>query len=216
MKLIVLNNTSKNTNLTVKDEVFGSLHPIILAQAVRVYRSNQRQGTSKTKTRSEVNRTTRKWYRQKGTGNARHGAKDANIFVGGGVSHGPTGLENWKLKLTSSFKKKSLIAALSAQVENIAIMKEIDALTGKTKDAYQLLTAAVAKFGDKKLSFSRTKLLVIVDEKTKVAKQALRNLPRVELISASQVNAYYIAKADKIIMTKKAVEVLQARLSAQS
>jgi large subunit ribosomal protein L4 len=214
MKLTVLNTTGKNTNLTVKDEVFGSLHPIILTQAVRVYRANQRQSTSKTKTRSEVNRTTRKWYRQKGTGNARHGAKDANIFVGGGVSHGPTGLENWKLKLTTVLKKKSLTAALSAQVKNIAIVKEIDTLTGKTKEAYQLLTAAVAKFGDKKLSFDRTKLLVIVDEKTQIVKQALRNLPRVELISASQVNAYYIAKADKIIMTKKAVEVLQARLSA--
>ena len=214
MKLTVLNSTSKSTNLTVKDEVFGSLHPIILAQAIRVYRANQRQSTSKTKTRSEVNRTTRKWYRQKGTGNARHGARDANIFVGGGVSHGPTGLENWKLKLTAVLKKKSLIAALSAQVENIAIVKEIDTLTGKTKEAHQLLTASVAKFGDKKLSFNRTKLLVIVDEKTKTAKQALSNLPRVELIAASQVNAYYIAKADKIIMTKKAIEVLQARLGA--
>jgi large subunit ribosomal protein L4 len=93
MKLNVFGNTGKNTELEVSNEVFGQ-KPVasLLAQAVRVYLSNQRQGTSKVKTRADINRTKKKWYKQKGTGGARHGARTPSIFVGGAVAHGPTGL----------------------------------------------------------------------------------------------------------------------------
>src|SRR5260221_7335072 len=84
-----------------------------VAQAVRVYLGNQRQGTAKVKTRGEVERTKKKWYKQKGTGGARHGARSAPIFVGGGVSHGPTGTTDWSLKMSKPMRKVALRTALS-------------------------------------------------------------------------------------------------------
>ena len=82
----------------IEGATFGKANSTLLAQAIRVYGSNSHQKTSKVKTRGEVDGSTRKIYRQKGTGNARHGAKYAPIFVGGGIAHGPTGI----LKLLSS------------------------------------------------------------------------------------------------------------------
>src|SRR4030067_2701068 len=71
-------------------------NPALVTQALRIYQSNQRQVTRKVKTRGEIDRTTQKVWRQKGTGRARHGSRRAPIFVGGGVAHGPTGQENFR------------------------------------------------------------------------------------------------------------------------
>ena len=71
----------------------------ILSQAVRVYLSNQRTAQAKSQTRAEVNRTTKKVYKQKGTGGARHGSRRAPIYVGGGIAHGPRGMQNYKMSL---------------------------------------------------------------------------------------------------------------------
>lgn len=73
----------------------------LLAQAVQIYLARARQASAKVKTRSEVNRTKKKWFKQKGTGNARHGARTAGIFVGGGVAHGPNGQQHYKLNLAA-------------------------------------------------------------------------------------------------------------------
>ena len=95
MKLQVVHTSGKSTELEVLKSVFGEKpNTSLLAQALRVYQLNQRQGTAKVKTRSEVARTKKKWYKQKGTGGARHGARTPSIFVGGGVKilFRPTGL----------------------------------------------------------------------------------------------------------------------------
>lgn len=190
--------------LAVNETVFGAeVNPVLLAQAVRVYLSNQRQGTSKTQTRSSVNRTKSKWYRQKGTGNARHGSKSAPIFVGGGVAHGPTGLENWKRNLPKKLKKKAMISALSAQAENMIIANGLNDLSGKTKEAAALL---------KKMSVGEEKVLIILAKFEDVVMRSLRNLPKIKIVNANRVNVYEIAAADKIILTKEAVEVLEKRL----
>src|SRR5579884_516617 len=88
---VVVGITGKSAgNITLPKEIFGAkVNPQLMSQAVRVYLANQRQGNAATKTRGEINMTTAKWYRQKGTGRARHGAKSAPIFVKGGVAHGP-------------------------------------------------------------------------------------------------------------------------------
>jgi large subunit ribosomal protein L4 len=215
MKLDHIKTTSdsKKLKVTVSDELFDRPNPKLLAQAIRVYLANQRQGTSKVKTRGEVSRTTRKWYRQKGTGNARHGAKDANIFVGGGVSHGPTGLENWKRRLTAQFRKQALAAALTASSSNIYLNDEIENLSGKTKEAVTLLEQVVAKFNDKnKFKLSQNKLLIVTDQKTDQQQRALANIPNVTLISAKLLNALAVAKAHQIIITSKAMVVLESRI----
>ena len=214
MKLRVVRTTSRDSHVSVNDHIFGSLNPKLLAQAIRVYLSNKRQGTSQTQNRSRVNRTTRKWYRQKGTGNARHGARDANIFVGGAVAHGPTGEENWKLSLNKSLKKQATVAALSAQVDNIVLNDEIDELEGKTKEAYQLLNDISLKYDEEDLVFDNTKFLIIADERQPLVTRALRNLPNVRFYRADQINALLIATADKIVMTQKAMEVIEEKLGA--
>ncbi len=212
MKLRVVRTTSRDSHVTVSDELFDQKNDQLLAQAVRVYLSNQRQGTSKTQTRSDVNRTTRKWYRQKGTGNARHGAKDATLFVGGAVAHGPTGQENWKKRLPARFKKQALIAALSAQIDNIVLNDEIDELKGKTKQAHQLLKEIAAKFDEEELNIDIVKFLIIVAETRPETRRALNNLANVELTTSKQLNALAVAQANKIIITQQGLEQLESRL----
>src|SRR5690242_1823092 len=122
MQLTKVTKTGAKSQLTVSDSVFGvPVNKALIAQAVRVYMSNQRQGTSKAKTRSEINRTSAKWYKQKGTGRARHGARNAPLFVGGGVAHGPNGEQNWTRTLSKRMKMQALVTALSAQAANIVV-----------------------------------------------------------------------------------------------
>lgn len=217
MKLDIIKSTSatKNTQIKVSDVLFDQPNAVLLAQAVRVYLSNQRQGTSKTKTRSEVSRTTKKWYRQKGTGGARHGAKDANIFVGGGVSHGPTGEENWKKSLTRVLKLKALSAALTAQSSNVFINDELEALSGKTREAVELLEKIGKKFNDDKFKLTESKLLVVVDKKNEKMQQAVKNIPNVTVLTARILNTLAVVKAHKIIVTSNALEVLEKRVQPE-
>ncbi len=207
MKLRVISTVGQNTPLTVKDEVFGvKVNPTLIAQAVRVYLSNQRQGTSKVKTRSEVARTKKKWFKQKGTGNARHGARTANLFVGGGVAHGPTGTQNWTLKLSNSLRKKALATALSAQAENIVVCDDFNQLDGKTASAHKMLT---------KMLPDAKRVLVILANSNDLALRSLRNIDKVIVSQAYRVNTYEVALADAIIMTKEAVKLVEDRLTAE-
>lgn len=204
MKLTKVNLTGANSSLTANDAVFGSVvNETLLAQAVRVYLSNKRQGTSYTKTRSEVNRTKKKWYKQKGTGNARHGARSANIFVGGGTAHGPKGNTDWTLKLTAVLKKKAMISALSAQASKVIVSDDIMNLSGKTKEAAALIAKVAPEAG---------KVLVVINKSEENVLKSLRNLETVLVVSASRVNTLEIVLADAVIMTSEAVKALEARL----
>ena len=218
MKLDVIKSTGtgKNSQLKVSEVLFDQPNPVLLAQAVRVYLSNQRQGTSKVKTRAEVSRTTRKWYRQKGTGGARHGAKDANIFVGGGVSHGPTGNENWKKNLTRKLRVKALVAALTAQSSNIFVNDELADLSGKTQEAVKLLETITKKFNDDKFKLTESKLLIVVDEKNEKMVRALNNIPNISVLIARVLNALAVVKAHKILISTKALEVLESRIQPKN
>src|SRR3989338_3509182 len=106
----------------------------LLSQAVRVYLSNQRTAQAKTQTRAEVNRTTKKIYKQKGTGGARHGSRKAPIYVGGGVAHGPRGMQNYKMSLSSPLKKLALSVALSAKfVKKEISVADVEKIEAKSK-----------------------------------------------------------------------------------
>ena len=102
------------------------VNPALLTQVLHVYRDNAHQNTSKVKTRGELTRTTRKMYKQKGTGNARHGSRMAPIFVGGGVAHGPTGVQPTNLKLNrkmkaAAFGRYSLLYAKDKLLELVTL-----------------------------------------------------------------------------------------------
>lgn len=175
----------------------------LIAQAVRVYMSNQRGGNASTKTRGEVIGSTRKIYRQKGTGKARHGANKAPIFVGGGIAGGPKPKDH-SLDLTKSMKKKALFGALT----NKANAKEIVALTqeglekvNKTKEAYEFL---------KKLGFTGKRVTVVFPkmEKSSFVK-SIRNIENVEMVDAMSLNTYVVLKTKHLVFLESAVEALE-------
>ncbi|MBI5151754.1 MAG: 50S ribosomal protein L4 [Candidatus Pacebacteria bacterium] len=208
MKLQVVHTSGKNTDLEVSKDIFGvEPNKALLSQAVRVYLSNQRQGTAKVKTRSEVNKTKKKWYRQKGTGGARHGARTPNIFVGGGVSHGPNGEQNWSVRLSANQRRQAIISALSAQVKHTAIAPEIMKLSGKTKEAAKLFDALVK---------DAQHVLVVLHESTAGVLRATSNIERVLVTQATRLNVHETLLADAIFMTEEAVHMLEKRLSGQA
>lgn len=207
MQFTVLNTTGKSTTLEANDTVFGAKpNKALIAQAVRVFLSNQRQGTAKTKTRSEINRTKKKWFKQKGTGNARHGARTPNIFVGGGVSHGPTGHENWTLTMAKEMKKKALMSALSLQKEQIVVTTVLSDIEPKTKDAIAFL---------KKLAPNSKKTLIVADKVMENIERSMGNLPHVLITNVQRLNILDVVYADAIIMTKEAVKAIEDRLASK-
>lgn len=207
MKLKLLSLTEKPSTITVSDDLFGApLNPNLIAQAVHVYRSNQRQGGAKAKTRSEVRMTTKKWFRQKGTGNARHGAQSAPIFVGGGVAHGPTGQENWKRSLTPVQARKALVSSLSALAadKKIAVVSDLEELEGKTKPAATFVAAVREKVSQK--------ILVVIDEPRDNIIRALRNIANVTVTSARRLNTLEALSANRVVIMKPAITALENRL----
>lgn len=170
----------------------------LLTQYVRVYRANQRQGTSSSKTRSEVVGSTRKIYKQKGTGRARHGARKAPIFVGGGVAFGPR-LADHSLSLTKKQRTRALFMSLSAKLADngIIVIEKMSTLPPKTKSMSLLLKA---------LKFDKKVLLVHAHEGTDGVVMSARNIKNILLREAKILNAYDAIYANKIVFAKEALD----------
>lgn len=183
-------------------EIFAEeINKSLLAQAVRVYLANKRQGTVSTKTRGEVDGSTRKIYRQKGTGRARHGSIRAPIFVKGGVVFGPKP-RDYSLAMPQKMRRKALFAALSAKVhENgVKVVSGMDGMQQKTK----IFAAMLAKLG-----IGNKSVLVIMGEEKENIKRASRNLQGVVATGATRINAYDVLRAKNVLLMKEAVEVLE-------
>jgi len=189
---------TKLTGLKVPDKVFkAKINSALMAQAVRVYLSNQRQGPAQTKSRNEVSVTHMKVWRQKGTGRARHGSRNAPIFVGGAKAHGPSGRQNYSLKLSKKQKQASLVSALSQQFKegNILAGAGLDKLEPKTKKFDQVMDKL--KPGKKKI------LLVLAKEELKI-KRGVRNLNYLD--AAINLTTYTVLNAKTIIFTKESLK----------
>jgi large subunit ribosomal protein L4 len=118
----------KVTDVELRSDIFEApINVPLMHQAFERQRANARLGTHKAKTRGEVSRTTKKWYRQKGTGHARHGSRSANLFVGGGVAHGPKP-RDYSKKMPRKMHRAALRAALSvkAQEDQIVVVETLD------------------------------------------------------------------------------------------
>ena len=205
MELTKLTPTGKNSTVTVSDSIFGvESSPVLLSQAVRVYLSNQRQGSAQAKTRGEVSLTKKKMYRQKGTGGARHGAQSAPIFVGGGVAHGPTGDQNWSRSLSQKQKSLALRQALSLQSANIMVSDMLLELSNKTKHGAEFLQA-VAK--------GKNNVLIVFELSQKSVPRVFRNIQIVNLQNPDRLTTYDVLKSDAIIFTTIALQKLQDRLT---
>ncbi len=205
MKLDVIKmDGSAAGSVELNDDLFG-LEPRrdILFRVVRWQRNKAQQGTHKVKTRSEVNYSTKKIVRQKGSGGARHGSRKAPIFRGGGVYKGPTPRSHAH-ELTKKVRRMGLLHALSAKAQagKIVILDAASVEGGKTS----ALARQVKDLGWKRV-------LVIdgasVDE---TFAQAARNLDNVDVLPSMGANVMDILKRDTLVLTKAGVEALEARL----
>lgn len=194
--------------MELPEEVFGQkVNKSLLSQAVRVYQNNERGHFGNTKTRGEVSISTRKIYKQKGTGGARHGAKSAPIFVGGGVAMGPR-TRVVKLDLPKKMAKAALISALSSKAAEaqVVVVDGIEKATGKTKEIASLM----AKIGSKKVS-------LVAGDKEASAKAALAsaNLAEVQFELADQLNVLKVLKSHKLVLTQDAIEKIVNRVRGE-
>ena len=186
------------------ENIFGvSVTPSLLALAVNVYVSNQRQATRKAQTRSEVSRTTAKIWRQKGTGRARHGSRRAHIFVGGGVAHGPKLNANFAKTLPKKMRRKALLGALSLRVKNneLVVLNNLNTVESKTKTFSELLAKVV------NYPTSR-KVLIILPDVFEGVINACANLKGVSITQARRLNTHELLHANTIILSKDAISVL--------
>jgi len=208
----------KTGKLTLPKTVFGvKVNLPLVAQAVRVYLANQRQAPAKTKHRGEVAYSTRKLYRQKGTGRARHGARSAPIFVKGGVAHGPQGKQNYQRKLNQKMKKAALKSALSKKLEDkeIIILTGLEKLTGKTKELAKIiknLELKVPKEQVGKKTQKKLKISLVLPVLWEKVMRAGANLPFLRLLQARQLNTYEVLNNNLLIFTKESLEVLENNL----
>jgi large subunit ribosomal protein L4 len=193
----------KVSQVSLPKEIFGAkVNPALMSQAVRVYLSNQRKAGAKTKTRGEVAGSGIKIWRQKGTGRARHGDRYAPIFVGGGVAHGPTGQENYSLKMSKKMKKKALFSALTRQLKDnhVVFVKGLGQVGSKTKPMVQALG---------KISQGAKKVLLILPEKVEAVIRSARNIDGTELVFASLLNPYQVLKNECLVFMEEALPVLE-------
>ena len=205
MKSKVLNlDASDAGEIELNDSIFGLEPREDLIQRVVVWQlAKRRAGTHKVLTRAEVNRTKKKLYAQKGTGQARHGARSAPLFVGGAKAMGPV-QHSHEFDLPKKVKALGLRHALSAKAKGGAIVIIEDSKTAAIK------TNDLAKrFG--KLGF--TSALVVDGEFDKNFALSARNLSHVSLLPASGLNVYDILRREKLVLTKAAVKAIEERLS---
>ncbi len=172
----------------------------LMHQAFERQRANARLGTHKAQTRSEVNRTTRKWYRQKGTGRARHGSRSANLFVGGGVAHGPK-VRDYSKKMPRKMRRAALCAALSAKAkeEEIVIVSALEMDVPKTKRIVSTLEGLGAD----------ESALLLLPERDEIVEKSARNLPNVKVLNANYLNIRDLLSYDKIVMTMDSLRVIE-------
>lgn len=197
---------TKSGTISLSKSVFGREPNFkLLAQAVRVFLTNKRKAGSKVKTRGEVKRSTRKIYRQKGTGGARHGARSAPLFVGGGIAHGPKGVIP-RLSFSRKMGRLALIQALSEKVrERRFIVADVEKIKAKTKIVAALL---------KKIGLNKDTL--VIHNASQELFRAARNIEGVHIIPAGQVSAYHVLSQGNILATKEAVKALELRLEVNT
>ena len=205
MKQKVLNLDAESAGeIELNDDIFGLEPRADLIQRVIVWQlAKRRAGTHKTKTRGEINRTTKKWYRQKGTGSARHGARSAPQFVGGGKAMAPV-IRSHEFDLPKKVRAAGLCHALSSKAKDSKLIVLDQASVDSIK------ASALAK----RLNKIASSGMLIVDG-TFDQKFALsaRNLANVALVPVAGLNVYDILRRDTLVMTKAAIKAIEERLS---
>ncbi|MCG9892629.1 MAG: 50S ribosomal protein L4 [Thermosynechococcaceae cyanobacterium MS004] len=181
----------------------------IVHRALVRQQANERQGTASTKTRAEVRGGGRKPWRQKGTGRARAGSIRSPLWRGGGVSFGPKP-RDYSIKMNRKERRLALTTAFTSRVDDMIVVAEFgDKLPQpKTKE----LLAALSRWGID----ASAKVLLIVGEKHETVYRSARNIAKVKLILASNLNLFDILTADKIVATESAIAKIQEVFGEQA
>ena len=207
MELSILNKKGKDTGRKVKlsQSVFGiepSDHAIYLD--VKQHLANKRQGTHKTKERSEIKGSTRKIKKQKGTGTARAGSIKNPIFRGGGRTFGPVP-RDYSIKVNKKVKILARKSALSikAKDKSILILEDLSFKTPKTSDFLKLL---------KDLGLDGKKTLMVLGAENKNVYLSSRNLQGTEVVTNSELNTYKIFNSSKLILLESSIAKIESIL----
>jgi large subunit ribosomal protein L4 len=191
---------------TLDDAIFGisEIRGDILQRTVRWQLAKRQAGTHKTQSRSEVSVTTKKYIRQKGSGGARHGSKNAPIFVGGGVAHGPR-VRSHAHDLPKKVRKLALAHALSskAKAEAILVLDKAELKEPKTKALSEQL---------KKLGLTNALIISGSSVDENFAKAA-RNIPNIDVLPVAGLNVYDILRRGTLVVTKDALAGIEARFN---
>lgn len=208
MEVSVLNINGQETGRKVQlnDAIFGiEPNDHVLYLDVKQYLANQRQGTAKSKERSEVSGSTRKLGRQKGGGGARRGDINSPVLVGGGRVFGPKP-RNYSFKLNKKVKALARKSALSykAQENAIVVLEDFTMEAPKTKDFVNIT---------KNLKVEGKKLLLLLPEVNKNVYLSIRNLQRAEVMTATALNAYKVLNSDVLVITENSLKAIDSILT---
>ncbi|MCB9728022.1 MAG: 50S ribosomal protein L4 [Deltaproteobacteria bacterium] len=188
--------------LELADTIFGvPVREHLFHEVVRAQLAARRSGTAKTKVRSEVAGSTRKLYKQKGTGRARQGTKKAPHWVGGGTVFGPTP-RSYEMKVNRKTRRAALCAALTRRQEEgrLVVLESFQLPAIKTKGVVEVLRR-----------FDSDRAL-IVDGTNETLAASARNLPTSHYLAVDGLNVYDILRHDTVLMTREAVDAIQTRL----
>lgn len=203
MEVSVLNINGQETGrkVTLNESIFGiEPNDHVLYLDVKQYLANQRQGTAKTKERSELSGSTRKLGRQKGGGGARRGDINSPVLVGGARVFGPKP-RDYGFKLNKKVKQLARKSALSykAQENSIVVVEDFNLDAPKTKDFVNIA---------KNLKVDSRKTLLVLPEVNKNVYLSARNLQQAEVMTASTLNTYKVLNADVLIMTENSLKLI--------
>lgn len=209
MELSVLNIKGEDTGrkIALSDAVFGAEpneHAMYLD--VKQYLANQRQGTHKSKERNEVAGSTKKIKKQKGTGGARAGSIKSPLFVGGGRVFGPKP-RNYSFKLNKKLKTVARVSALSqlAKDNKVALLESFSLETPKTKEFITILNNIK----------STGKTLVVIPTADQNIVLSGRNIPKVKVATASDLNTYDLLNAERVVLLEESVNIIENLLSSK-
>lgn len=201
MQVPVVDTTGQEVNtIELPASIFeANVNVGLMHQALVRQLANARRGTHKVKGRSEVARTTAKIYRQKGTGNARHGSRRAPIFVGGGVAHGPHP-RDYSKKMPRKMRRAALRSALTVKVanDNVVFVDKIQMDVPKTKEMNNIVRQLVGA----------NSALLLISGRDEAVERSASNLPDVKLLHAPYLNIRDLLGHDKLIVTSAALDVL--------
>lgn len=195
--------------MVLPKEIFGvKVNPLLVAQAMRVFLSNQRKARAKTKTRGDITGSGRKIWKQKGTGRARHGDRYSPIFVGGSKAHGPRGVQNYRLAIGKKMKQAVFTGLLSSKLADgrLLLIDGLNGIDGKTKSANILMKKVLSD----RLKKDKNTLLVFPADWQK-AILSFRNISYCSWTPVETLNAYNLITCHFLILTPEAVKTLTQR-----